>query len=231
MALILPGGGVADIRGSVAGSTFARNHYGNYVRSRTKPVNPNTDAQIRQRDILSDLATYWRDTLTDSERTAWNAYAASTAWLNALGQTVHLTGQAHFVRSNSIRLLCAQSILATAPTTPGIPAAPTLWTPSGTVSSGKVSIAWTFSPVSQGYLYPFLVSRPVSRGRAFFKGPWRYLGTVIGAATPPTSPLQVDYPWTLGTDSQVFVAARLMLPDGRLSTPLTKSFQPTAGGG
>ncbi|GAI58374.1 unnamed protein product, partial [marine sediment metagenome] len=39
MALVKYGGGITQMSGSIAGNTFARNRYGNYVRSRTKPIN------------------------------------------------------------------------------------------------------------------------------------------------------------------------------------------------
>ncbi|GAH50296.1 unnamed protein product, partial [marine sediment metagenome] len=48
MALVKLGGGIVQISGSIAGNTFARNRFGNYMRSRTKPVNPNS---TRQTDI------------------------------------------------------------------------------------------------------------------------------------------------------------------------------------
>ena len=41
MALVKYGGGIIQMSGSMAGNTFARNRYGNYMRARTKPVNPN----------------------------------------------------------------------------------------------------------------------------------------------------------------------------------------------
>ncbi|GAH13494.1 unnamed protein product, partial [marine sediment metagenome] len=46
MSLVKYGGGIVQMSGSIAGNTFARNRYGNYVRARTKPINPNSDRQV-----------------------------------------------------------------------------------------------------------------------------------------------------------------------------------------
>jgi len=227
MALILPGGGVADIRGSIAGTTFARNHYGNYCRSRTKPINPNTQFQIDRRDAMSFLSTYWREGLDATQRAGWNAYAATTSWLNALGQTIHLTGQAMYVRSAMIRWLNAESILEDAPTTPGIPPQQSSWTPTFNISTNNVSIAFTFTTNVAGQDRFFFVGRPISVGRSSFSGPWRFLGGIHGSAgTPPTSPQAFDYPWFLGASQTVHIYCRQIDADGRTNEPFQQSGTP-----
>ena len=60
MALIKYGGGIVDMSGSIAGNTHARNRFGNYMRARTKPVNPNSDRQVAIRAIVSYLAEFWQ---------------------------------------------------------------------------------------------------------------------------------------------------------------------------
>ncbi len=188
MALILPGAGLADIRGSVGGTTFARNHYGNYCRNRTKPYNPNSPDQLRARAAVAMLSTYWRDTMSAAQRSAWNAYAAGTNWLNSLGQTIKLTGQAHFVRSQTIRLLVGDSVNPVAPTTPGIPDQATAWTPSADISDNEISIDFTFPVTVNSQDYAFFVSQPTSVGRSFFAGPWRFLGSINGDSASPPKP-------------------------------------------
>ncbi|GAI26829.1 unnamed protein product, partial [marine sediment metagenome] len=81
------GGLVTDGRGSIAGNTFSRNHYGPYVRARVTPVNPNTAAQQLIRNAVAFLAAYWAETLTANQRTAWNLYGSSVAMQDSLGAT------------------------------------------------------------------------------------------------------------------------------------------------
>ncbi|GAH66828.1 unnamed protein product, partial [marine sediment metagenome] len=100
-ALVKYGGGIIQMSGSIAGNTHARNRYGNYVRARTKPVNPNSARQIKIRAVIAELTERWLNTLTDNQRTAWATYAAAIAMKNKLGETIHLSGFNHYIRSNA----------------------------------------------------------------------------------------------------------------------------------
>jgi len=65
MALIKFGAGIVQMSGSIAGDVHARNRFGNYVRPRTKPVNPHSIRQEAARAVVSYLAEYWHGNLTD----------------------------------------------------------------------------------------------------------------------------------------------------------------------
>jgi hypothetical protein len=107
MALFLPLHG--DMRGSIGDNTWARNHYGAYVRRRVgPPINPPTTAQANARAAFSQATLLWQ-TLSDTLKSAWNVYAAGSPWTNKLGQTVLLTGHARFVRTWSQRFLAGGS--------------------------------------------------------------------------------------------------------------------------
>lgn len=86
--------------GSLAGQTSSRNRFGQYRRTRAKPVNPASAAQVEARTRLSAFATAWRG-LTQAQRDAWNSYAAETSVVDRLGQTIFLTGLQWYVRVNS----------------------------------------------------------------------------------------------------------------------------------
>ena len=116
MALVKYGGGIVQMSGSIAGNTFARNRYGNYVRSRTIPTNPNTAGQQAVRAAIAWLTEHWSTTLSAAQRTAWNLYGASVPMLNKLGEVIHLSGFNHFVRSNAIRKRNADTIILAGPT-------------------------------------------------------------------------------------------------------------------
>lgn len=96
MGAILPGPGT-PVGGSVGSLTYSRNRYGAYVRNRTKPVNPNSAAQNAYRSNFRAAVAAWQD-LTYAQRSAWDAWAAATPWLNAAGESISLTGQAAWIR-------------------------------------------------------------------------------------------------------------------------------------
>jgi len=123
MALVKFGGGITQMSGSVGGTTFARNRYGNYARAKTKPVNPNTAAQAAIRSALSELTVLWSQTLSAAQRTAWNLYGASVAMKNRLGETTYLTGFNHYIRSNVMRNRVGLGVVNDGPVIFELPAA------------------------------------------------------------------------------------------------------------
>lgn len=117
MALAKYGGGIIQLSGSIAGNVFARNKSGNYVRARTKPVNPQSPRQEAARTALSELVEHWHSVITSQQRGLWENYAAKVGMKNKLGETIHLSGFNHFVRANSVRLKVGGEIYPSGPTT------------------------------------------------------------------------------------------------------------------
>jgi len=115
MALVMLGGGVTDIRGSIAGTTFSRSAAGNYARSRKKPVNPRSALQTLRRANVGYLTKYWSNTLTEQERTDWRAYAAGTTWTNKLGQSIAISGLSAFLRLNALHRMTWSTVITAAP--------------------------------------------------------------------------------------------------------------------
>ena len=100
------GGGVAEARGSIAGTTFSRNKGGSYARQRVTPVNPQTAAQQAQRSRISELATHWGQTLTQAQRDGWVVFAENFPITDVFGDSLVLSGAQGYTRINS-RLLAA----------------------------------------------------------------------------------------------------------------------------
>ena len=225
--LIKFGGGVLDARGSIGGNTFARNRYGNYARSRTKPVNPNSSRQQQMRAILGGLVEYWRSTLTVEQRAAWNQYGANVNWLNKLGESVKLAGFNHFTRSNSVRLLAGLGVLADGPTELTLPAADE--TANATISAGTGNLSVSFDDSLEwvdedGGALLVSVSIPQGEGRVFLQPQFRYAGVVLGdATTPPTSPASIACPWEIAAGQQCLVQFRILRADGRVSMPFFRT--------
>lgn len=223
MALIKYGGGIVQMSGSIAGNTHARNRFGNYMRARTKPVNPNTARQVTARARLALLAEDWREVLSDAQRIAWNTYAAGVSWLNGLGEVVHLTGFNMFCRTNaaymqvSSRQNTAPVILSLAEQDPTF--AVELSEANGITVTFDEDLPWT-TEGGAGMLIS--IGDPQNPTRSFFGGPWRYHGwiggTIPGPTSSPDGPTAVDC-FTLSEGARVWVKANIIRADGRLSTP------------
>lgn len=224
MAQVKYGGGVTQISGSIAGTVFARNRYGNYTRPRTKPVNPNSDLQAGVRAALSYLAEYWSSALTAAERTAWNTYAAAIAMKNRLGETIYLTGFNHFIRSNTILADQGLTVVEAGPTVLALPEKDPTFAIAGTADDQKMAITFDVNLpwVNEDDAYLFVYQgRPQLVTRNFFNGPWKYMGKIDGdSVTPPTSGTELDAPMTLVEGQKVFCYARIQRADGRLSEPM-----------
>ena len=222
MALVKFGGGIIQASGSIAGNTFARNRYGNYMRARTKPVNPNTARQGTIRASMSALVEAWNDELTEAQRTAWRLYADTVAMTNKLGESIKLSGFNHYVRSNSIRLQCGPaSRIDSGPTEFSLPVVdPTLTVTCQ--NDNTIDIAYDdtmpWCDLDNEQMMIFMGS-PQSAGRNFFAGPWRYAMRIVGnAIAAPTSPSEGNTPPFVITPGQkVWFYARISKADGRLS--------------
>lgn len=141
MAILTPGTVIGAISGSIGGQTFSHNKGGPYVRTRAIPTNPNSPRQQAVRVILGTLASAWSNILTDAQRASWNVYADANTILNALGQSIKLTGLAWYLRCGA-RLLDAGGTAPTdAPTQPA-PAGFTTFTPSYS-STTAIDVAYT----------------------------------------------------------------------------------------
>lgn len=103
--------------GSVAGTTYSRNRYGQYIRTRATPVNPNTSAQSLVRSRFTTVAQAWRNLLAVS-RQNWESYAIAHPLVDSLGQSKVLTGAAQYQSTNLLRLAAGQSISSNVPAEP-----------------------------------------------------------------------------------------------------------------
>jgi len=221
MALVKFGAGVIQMSGSIAGNVYARNRSGNYVRARTKPVNPNSSGQVVIRAALATLTTRWAQTLTALQRTAWNLYASNVAMTNKLGETIHLTGFNHYLRSNIPRLQIGTGIIDAGPVVFELPAQdPTMFLEASEASQ-KISVSfdntmdWATETDAVMYLYQ---GQPQNAQRNFFAGPWKLLGYIAGdVGGAPATPQLKDVVFATAELQRLWVYARIQRVDGRLS--------------
>lgn len=232
MALVKFGAGVIQMSGSIAGVTHARNRFGNYIRPRTKPVNPNSASQGTARSALSLLVQQWRDVLSATQRTAWSTYAASVAMKNRLGEAVYLTGFNHYLRSNAYLAYTGVATIDNGPTELALPEKdPTLAIVVG-VATQQISVTFDnglpWANEDGGFLIIYQ-GEPQNPTRNFFGGPWKYCYRIEGASlAPPASPGTINVKYTAVLGQKVWVYARIFRADGRISEPFYASVLVTA---
>lgn len=225
-ALVKLGGGIVAMSGSIAGNTFARNRSGNYVRARTKPVNPRSDIQVKARSVVAFLSEYWYETLDADQRAAWNLYAASVAMKNKLGETIYLSGFNQFMRSNCMRKFQLMALVDDGPTDFTLPPKDAILTidadasPQCLTFTLDLTMDWLdetigFMHIRQGI--------PQNKTRNFFAGPWHNLGVIQGSSTPWTTPVPFTPHYPLAEGQKCWCIFRIYRIDGRVSEPWTVS--------
>lgn len=220
-ALCKYGAGIIQMSGSIAGNTFSRNRYGNYVRAKTKPINPNTQLQQVVRSTIAYLTDRWSQTLTDEERLAWKLYADSVAMKNRLGESIFLSGFNHYIRSNSLRKRMGHTTIDSAPTLFEIPAADTSLAVVGNEGTQQLTITYDatmdWAKEDPGFIW-FFQGSPQNAQRNFFNGPWRSVGGIVGIeGGGAITPAVVDVAFPIAEGQRQWLYARIDRKDGRLS--------------
>lgn len=223
MASVKYGGGIVQISGSIAGNTHARNRYGNYIRAKTKPINPNTALQQQIRAAMAELTLRWSATVTAAQRTAWNLYGSSVAMKNRLGEVVFLSGFNHYIRSNMINVQATIAIIDAGPTVFELPEQDPAFAITCTEAGQTISTAfdnsmdWADETDARMFIYQ---GQPQNAQRNFFDGPWRFHSTITGInGAPPASPNVQPVDFAVAEGQHIWCYARIMRIDGRISEP------------
>lgn len=125
MAKFTPGPAVAEVRGSVGGTTFSRNRYGAYMRFRAKPTVATSEEAIAAKARMTNATTGWQFR-TAAQRLAWNQWARENPIVGSLGFPQAATGHAAFVGSSCRMQLLGETPLVLPPITPPYPALDTM---------------------------------------------------------------------------------------------------------
>jgi len=218
--MLFRGSLIAQASGSVAGNTFSHNRGGQYIRNRSTPTNPNSPAQIVIRTGLADLSQLWSSTLTVAQRAAWDTYAANVPVLNRLGDSIFLTGFNMYIRSNTPRLQAGLPRVDDGPvvfTLGSFTPVTTILTAAGSLIATAFdnTDAWANEDDSSMLVYG---ARSLNQTINYFRGPFRFSGTIDGnATTPPASPAINASPFTLASTTKAFTRYTVSRADGRLS--------------
>lgn len=183
MAIITPGPTVAAISGSIGGTVFSRNRGGAYIRNRAIPVDPNTQSQQNVRSILATQSQNYAD-LTVAQRAAWENWASQNPVVNALGNSIQLSGHQAFVQLNSRLALDVQATL-TAPPIINAPTGLASVVQDGDEGVGDVDLTFTTTPLPAGVKLWIQAAVLNSAGIRYVRNRLRFIGTSAAAETSP----------------------------------------------
>jgi hypothetical protein len=192
-----------------------------YQRARRTPTNPNSPEQAAVRAIVAALANLWTNTLSEVQRLTWDLYATNVQLTNKLGDPMNVTGLNMYVRSNTPRLQAAMTRIDTAP---GVFNLGSFTNPTFVVDAANEEVDVSFTNTDSwataiGGAMLVFASRPQGAAINFFKGPYRFAGTIPGAVVPPTSPATIALPFAVVPAQKVFLRVSVVQTDGRLSYP------------
>lgn len=170
--------------GSLQGQTSSRNRYGQYVRSRATPVNPNSTAQGVVRARLSANSAAWR-ALTDAQRAGWESLGSQMSRTDSLGQTYTLNGFSAFCSVNNNLAAAGDATVSAAP---ALVTPETLATVTITLTSASFSIAYTPTPMETGERV-FVYCSPQRNAGRQFEGDLRLVHVSAAAAASPANVL------------------------------------------
>lgn len=213
---------LSQASGKLAGLVWAHNAGGAYVRRLATPTNPGTDEQQVVRNALATLSARWREELSDTNRERWAIYALNTPLTNRLGAERSIGALAMYLRCNVPRIQAGLDIVDDGPTLFG-EAVVNANIENADASDNDVEVvysndAWALTTGGALLVY---ASRPQSPTVNFFKGPYRFAGSVLGnTGTPPTSPTVIDLPFPYTENQILHVQIRATNADGRLSPAL-----------
>lgn len=190
---------VSDARGKIGGSVASKNKFGNYFRSKTSPVNPQTTYQQAQRNEFTSWAQGWRG-LTAAQQNSWNAAVEDFQKSNVFGDKVRLTGMQLYIRLNvNIALVGGSPIVV--PPAPGSVTAIDSIAVDPDVSDATITN--TISPAAPAtQKYAVYATPPVSAGQRFIKNKLRLI-TTIDNAGGTTNDITSAYEARFGTSWKV----------------------------
>lgn len=214
---------MGELSGRVGGVVFSHNAGGAYVRAGSIPTNPNTTFQQAVRNAVAQLSAMWSNTLTRAQQDAWNVYGANVKVTNRIGDQINISGLAHYVRSNTARLQAGVDRVDDGPTKFSLPpfGAPSYGgfseaaqTGNVTYTTGSVTDPWANEVGGFMFIY---VSRPQNAGINYFRGPYRFIVTLVGDPAPPVVPAIIPTPFSFVAEQRLFFRVAVGEADGRYS--------------
>lgn len=207
--------------GSIGGKVASRNRYGNYMRTRAIPTNPNTQRQQDARSRFQFTASRWAVALSPAQRTAWNLYGDTVDMIGPLGQTINLTGFNHYIRSNTAILQAVLPVVDAGPTNFSLPQVDATIAPTISEALQQISVVFDDTMDWAGEDNSFMtvhMTSPQNASRDYLDIKPRFADVLLGnTAVPLVSPQVVAVPYVVVAGQKVIVKFRIGRADGRLS--------------
>lgn len=211
----------AGLSGSAGGLNFAHGPGGPYLRLRGLRRNPRSPEQEIVRGWFANLAARWTETLSETQRRGWRAYAKNTPLTNRIGVVRPISGRAIYLRGNIPRAVAGLAVQDYPPHIMGLPA----FKP---VAADRANLLFQLLSVEFDRLAPWAreaqsallvyIARPQNKSRTFFARAYRLSATIRGNLfNPPPSPSPVDVPFPIRLGQHLFWRVTLVTVDGRLS--------------
>ncbi len=214
---------LADMSGRLQGIVASHNRGGQYFRGRTVPITPPTAPQTAVRLLMSNLVDQWTNVIISAQREAWNEFAVLHPQVNSFGDSVNIGGLGAFIRQNLSRTLAGLAVVQDPPAGSGVAA---LTLPSGVENSDNLDVSFdngdNWATNTSGALLVF-ASNPVPLSRISAAGiSKRFVGAILGAGTPPTSPETITLPFIFAA-GRIFVKYRAVDSLGGISAVFEQS--------
>ncbi len=137
----------SEVRGSISGTTYSRNRFGQYKRRRAVPTQPRTPFQMGVRSFFGNISSRWR-TLAQGSQELWRAFAERIVRTDALGNPIRLTGSQAYVMLNAMRRTLGLPVTNNAPSDTGNPPAiASVWLAIDTTVA-ELNVQFTPSPLA-----------------------------------------------------------------------------------
>lgn len=214
---------VSDMRNKLNGSVASKNRYGNYLRNKVTPVNPQTAYQQAVRQQLGALSSQYR-ALTQSERLSWINGAPSFPFTDIFGDVRYLSGQTLFVKLNTNLINAGQAPLNTAPIPVGVPEMAVTGVTSE-ITAGELailSLSVSETTVPAGFALAVYATPPTPASIQFVKNRYRFIGiaTVTAGAADILAAYTARFGAAAAAGEQIHVRVALIsTTTGQQGTP------------
>lgn len=173
---------VVDGSGKLGGHVASKNKSGSALRTKVTPSNPQTSYQANVRSRLTSISQAWAS-LSDSERSQWNAAAPNFAGSNIFGDKVNPSGFNLYQKLNNNLAIIGGTAIDVPPSPAAVGALSSL---SATAVNSTGAVTLTFAPVidASTTMLVFATSSE-NAGKSFVKNKFRLIGTMSSSNTSP----------------------------------------------
>lgn len=207
---------VSDVRNKLNGSVLSKNRYGNYIRNKTTPVNPQTTYQQNARSALAANSQAWGG-LTEAQRNGWKALAQEMPFTDIFGDSKILGANALFVKLNGNLRKINGTTISAAPTKVAVPGVINLSIAPTSALGVLSNIVLTFGPstLPVGFSAAIYATPGVTPGKSFVKNQFRLISYWPAGEVNPLT-IFGEYSLRFGTPAvgmKIFVRVVLVSED------------------